>query len=137
VKWSSRLVCTVLVVGCSSGPPVKAASGELIESVSYEERFPLTKDVHEVTLTGDRLRQALPLMDRAEVTAMSGDFVAPGMDKSMLVFTVRNVDQRERKIVLRNCAEPHVCTFFAAAFKGNLIERMPVVCRDGGRCIEP
>ncbi|CAN5854694.1 hypothetical protein BH11MYX4_BH11MYX4_56620 [soil metagenome] len=139
VKRPSILALSaLLLLACSSGPPAKAASGELIESVTYEERFALSTDVHEVKLTGDRLRQALPLMDRAEVTAMSGDFVATGvMDRSTLVFTVRNADQHERRIVLKNCAEPHVCTFLAAAFKDNLIDKMPLVCRDGGRCIEP
>lgn len=124
-------------LSCSSGPPVKTASGEVIEEITYEERFPLTTDVHEVTFHGDRLRKAVALMDRAGVTGMSGSFQSSEMvDKSTLVLTIHAAEHRDRKILVRNCAEPHVCAFFAEAVKSDLVEKVPVVCRDGVRCID-
>ncbi len=79
------------------------------------------------------------MMDQEQVTGLSGTFVAaePGVDKSTLVVTVHGQGQSKRTIVVKNCAEPRVCSFFAKAFKGEIVERVPVVCRDGARCIEP
>lgn len=126
------------LAACSS-PPAQSASGERIESITYEERFPLTTDVEEIAIKGERLSKVLPLLDRAQVTALSGTFVAaaPGVDTSTLVVTIHGASQRNRTIVVKNCAEPRVCSFFAAAFKSELVERVPVVCRDGARCMEP
>jgi hypothetical protein len=123
---------------CSSpGPPVKTASGEVIEGVSYEERFPSSTEVHEVSFTGERLRTAVALMDRAEVIGMSGNFQAmEGGDKNTLLVTIRGAENRQRKIFMKNCAEEHVCAFFAAAVKSNLVEKAPDACRDGVRCTE-
>lgn len=131
-------VVAAVLVACSSAP-ARSASGELIESVTYEERFPLTTDVKEITLEGDRLSKAVPLMDQTQITGLASTFVAaePGVDKSTLVVTVHGAGQRKRTIVLKNCAEPRVCSFFASAFKSAIVERVPVVCRDGARCIEP
>ena len=135
----SLLVGFAVAIAACSSPPAQSASGELIESITYEERFPLTTDVKEITIKGERLGKALPLLDRAQVTPLSGTFVAaePGVDKSTLVVTIHGGSQRDRTIVVKNCAEPRVCSFFAAAFKSELVERVPVVCRDGARCIEP
>ena len=132
------LAVASVLVACSSAP-AKSASGELIESVTYEERFPLTTDVKELTLKGERLSKALPLMDQAQITGLSGTFVAAeaGVDKSTLVVNVHGQEGRTRTIVMKNCAEPRVCAFFANAFKSEVVERVPVVCRDGARCIEP
>ena len=130
----------VAVVACScSSPPAQSASGELIESITYEERFPLTTDVKESAIKGERLGKAVPILDRTQVTPLQGTFVAaePGVDKSTLVVTIHGASQRNRTIVVKNCAEPRVCSFFASAFKSELVERVPVVCRDGARCIEP
>jgi hypothetical protein len=122
---------------CSSGPPIKTTSGEVIEGVTYEERFPLSTDVHEVTFRGDRLRTAVALMDQAQVIGMTGDFQAPaGVDKSTLVVTIHGAENRVRQIFVKNCAEEHVCAFFAAAVKSDIVEKAPAVCRDGVRCIE-
>jgi hypothetical protein len=75
---------------CDSGPPVTSASGMRIGSVSYEERFPLSNDVHDVTLHGDRLRRAVEMMDKTGVMALEGDFAATGvLDKSTLVVIVK------------------------------------------------
>ena len=124
-------------LACEPAPPVKTASGERIASVSYEERFPLSNDAHETTLHSDRLRRAVEMMDRAGVTAMTGNYEATGvLDKSTLVLTVTTIDRRERKLVVKNCAEPHVCAFFAEAVKSGVAERLPVVCRDALACVK-
>lgn len=120
---------------CDPPPPVKSASGERIGSVSYEEKFPLSNDGHEATFRGDRLRRAVELLDKNGVMTLSGDFQASGvLDKSTLVLVVRNTDDKERRLVVKNCAEPHVCAFFAEAVKSGIVERPPVVCRDAVAC---
>jgi hypothetical protein len=135
-----RLTFTALGLiffACSAGPPVKTASGEIIEGVTYEERFPLSTDVNEVAFKGERLRKAVALMDTAQVIGMSGNFQSGEMvDKGTLLLTIRGQDGRERKILVKNCAEPHVCSFFAAAVKNEVVEKAPLVCRDGVRCLE-
>ena len=120
---------------CEPPPPIKTASGERIDSVSYEETFPLSKDGNEVTFHGDRLRKAVAMMDRSGVMGMSGDYAATGvLDKSTLTLTVRTIDNRERKLVVKNCTEPHLCAFFAEAVKSGVVEKTPVVCRDSPAC---
>jgi hypothetical protein len=52
------------------------------------------------------------------------------------VLTIHGQDHRERKIFVKNCAETHVCSFFAAAVKDEIVEKAPAVCRDGTRCLE-
>jgi hypothetical protein len=126
------------LAGCSPPAPVTAASGESIEQVSYEERFPLTTDVKEVTWRGERLAKAVPLMDRAGVTGMSGTYLAPNVvDRSTLVVTIKGAGGRDRQIFVKNCAEPHVCSFFAEASRAALVEKVPLVCREAVLCIEP
>jgi len=103
--------------------------------VSFEERFPLSTDANEVTFHGDRLKRAVEMLDKAGAIALSGDYAATGvLDKSTLVLTVRNADQKERKLTLKNCAEPHVCAFFTEAVKNGVVEKLPVVCRDPVPC---
>lgn len=122
-------------VACEPPPPVKSASGERVSEVSYEERFPLSNDGHEVTFHGDRLRRAVELLDKHGAMGLSGDFAATGvLDKSTLVFVVRSADNKERKVVVKNCAEAHLCTFFADAVKSGLVEKTPVVCREAVAC---
>lgn len=127
----------LVVLACEPAPPIKTASGERIGGVSYEERFPLSNDGHETTLRGDKLRKAVEQMDRAGVIAMTGNYEAKGaLDKSTLVLTVTTEDKRERTLVVKNCAEPHLCAFFAEAVKSGTVERLPVVCRDGLACVK-
>ena len=122
-------------IACEPPKPVKAASGESIVNVSYEERFPLSNDGKEAAFHGDRLRRAVEMMDRAGLTSMSGSYAATGvLDKSTLTFTVTTADKRERQLVVKNCAEPHLCAFFTEAVKSGVAERMPVVCRDATAC---
>ena len=127
-----------LACSCSSGPPIRTASGELIEGVSYEERTPLSTEVREVAFRGDRLRSAVALLDRAGAIGMSGSYQATSVvDKSTLVLTIHAGEQRVRKILVKNCVEPHVCAFFAAAVQGELVDTVPIVCREGPLCMEP
>ena len=133
ISWPFALGLSLLC--CSSGPPIKTASGEVIESVTYEERSPKSTDTREVKLSGDRLRTAVALMDRSEVTGMSGDYQSTERgDKDSLVITIVGAENRQRKIVVTNCAEVHVCGFFAAAVKSEIVDKVPAVCRDGLRC---
>ena len=76
-------------------------------------------------------------MDRAGVIGMEGSYTSTGgQDKSTLVLTVRGADQRNRTVIVKGCAEPHVCAFFAAAVKADLVDKAPAACTDGIRCIE-
>jgi hypothetical protein len=120
---------------CDPPPPVKSASGERIAGVSYEEKFPLSNDGHEVVFHGDRLRRAVELLDKHGAMGLTGDFQAAGvLDKSTLVLVVRDTGGKERKLVMKNCAEPHVCAFFADAVASGLADKPPVVCRDAVAC---
>jgi len=139
VKRSPLLAALLAFVAlaCEPAAPIKTSSGERIGGFSYEERFPLSNDGHEKTLHGDHLRRAVEMMDRAGVIAMTGNYEATGvLDKSTLVLTVTTFDNRERKLVVKNCAEPHVCAFFAEAVKSGVVERTPVVCRDAVACVK-
>lgn len=134
---SFAAVLCFVALACEPAAPIKTASGERIGGVSYEERFPLSNDGHETTLRGDKLRKAVAMMDRAGVIAMTGSYEATGvLDKSTLVVTVTTFDNRERKLVVKNCAEPHVCAFFTEAVKSGIADRMPVVCRDALACVK-
>jgi hypothetical protein len=122
---------------CDPPPPIKTASGERIDGVKFEEKFPLSTDTNEVTFHGDRLRSAVELLDQAGAITLTGDYEAKGVvDKSTLVMTVRNIDRKERAVTLKNCAEPHVCAFFTDAVKKGVVEKMPVVCRDATPCVK-
>jgi hypothetical protein len=124
-------------LACEPPPPIKTASGERIDGVSYEEKFPLSNDGHETTLHGDKLRKAVAMMDRAGLIAMTGNYEAPGvLDKSTFIVTVTTSDNRERKLFVKNCAEPHLCAYFTEAVKSGLADRMPVVCRDAVACVK-
>jgi hypothetical protein len=122
-------------VACEPPRPVKTASGDSVQEISYEETFPLSTDRHEVTFHGDRLRRAVELLDKHGVMGLSGDFKATGvLDKSTLTLVVLGADRKERKVVAKNCAETHVCAFFAEAVTSGLVDKTPVVCRDPVPC---
>lgn len=132
---SAGLLVGVLVSACAAPAPVKSASGEAIAAVTIEERFALDKEVREASLRGDRLRDAVPLMDRHGVLGMSGAFVGEGvLDQSTLVLTVRPAAGPARQIVVRNCAEPKVCAFFAEAAGKGLVDHRPLACRGDTPC---
>ena len=122
-------------VACEPAVVLKTASGEQVVGVSYEEQFALSSGPREVTFHGDRLRRVAEMMDRDGVIAMAGSYEASGViDKSILTITVTARGDRERKLVLKNCAEPHVCAFFAEAVGSGLVSRMPGACRDAVAC---
>ena len=125
----------LVAVACESAPPVKAASGERIDGVSFEERFAVSTDTNEISFHGEGLRKAVELMDRAGVMSMSGNYAATGvLDRSKLTLTVRPIGGQPRVLVVKNCAEPHLCAFFTEATKSGVVEKMPVVCRDAPPC---
>jgi hypothetical protein len=75
------------------------------------------------------------MMDKNGVMALQGEYAASGvLDKSTLVVTITTAGSRERKLVVKNCAETHVCAFFAEAVKSGVAEKTPVVCRDAVPC---
>lgn len=123
------------VMACGPVTTIKTSSGDQIGHASFEERFPLSSEAHEVTFHGDDLRRAIALMDRHGVLALSGTYEASGvLDKSTLVLSVRTTDDRERKVVVKNCAEPHVCAFFTEAVTSGVVKKTPVICRDVVAC---
>ena len=125
-----------LGLACEPAPPIKTGTGERIGGVSYEERFPLSNDGHSTTLRGDKLRRAVEMMDQAGLISMTGHYEGKGVvDKSTLILTVTTFDNRERTLTVKNCAEPHLCVFFAEAVRRGIVEREPVVCRDAVACV--
>jgi len=133
---ATLLASVVAVAACGPVVPVKAASGERIGMVSYEESFSLSKETQEVSLSGDALRRAVEMMDRAGVMTMpAGTHEVKGvLDKSTLTLVIRTVDNRERKVIMKNCAESHICAFFAEAVKGGVVDKTPALCRDAVAC---
>lgn len=127
---------TLAVVACAPTPPIKTASGELVDGVAFEEHFPLSKDGREVTLHGDKLKAAVPLLDKHGVMAMSGNYepAKSVLDKGTLVIAIHSPANKQRSITVKNCAEPHVCAFFAEAVQTGLTDKTPVVCRESVAC---
>lgn len=121
---------------CAPTPPIKTASGELVDGVAFEEHFPLSKDGREVTLYGDKLKAAVPLLDKHGVIALNGNYepAKSVLDKGTLVVSVHSPDNKQRTVTVKNCAEPHVCAFFAEAVQTGLTDKTPVVCREAVAC---
>jgi len=122
------------LLGCEPPPPIKTSTGERIDSVTYEEKFARTTDTHEGSFRGDRLRKALELMEKRGLLEREGTYAAAGVvDTSTLTIVVKSA-AKERRIELRNCAEEHVCGFFADAQSQGVVEKQPVVCKSGKVC---
>jgi hypothetical protein len=129
------LVLSIPAAACDPPPPIKTSSGMRIASVEYKEAFARSDDVHQTTFHGDRLRRAVELMDKNGVFALSGTYEAKGvLDSSTLTIVVRSTDEKETRIVVRNCAEPHVCAFMSAAAGEGVVERMPLACKSTNAC---
>jgi len=66
VRFSVLVVATAIgsIVACDSGPPIKTASGEILDGIKFEETFPLSNDVKETSMGGERLRNAVATMDK-------------------------------------------------------------------------
>ena len=130
---SPVFVLSILLFAC--GAPARLASGEVLDSVAWQEHFARTMDVRDTSLTGKDLVKAIPLLDQSQVAQLSGEFVAAGqVDEASVVFTLRVHDRPERTIVMKNCAEKRVCAFLTAASKDGLVEKLPALCRRAGPC---
>lgn len=124
------------LVACAPTTPIKTASGELVDGVAFEEHFPLSKDGREVTLHGDKLKAAVQLLDKHGVIGMNGNYEPSKsvLDKGTLVVSVHSPDDKQRSVTVKNCAEPHVCAFFAEAVQTGVTDKTPVVCREAVAC---
>ena len=125
----------LLSVACESSPPIKSSGGELIDGVAFEETFPLSNDVKESSLHGERLRTGVEIMDKYGVLALRGDYRATGvLEKGTLTIIVKPVAGAERRVTFRSCAEEKVCKFFEEAAAQGVIEHVALVCRNRIPC---
>lgn len=135
---TAGIVLALAAFACDPPPPIKSSSGELIDGIAFQETFALSSEVAESTLHGDRLRNAVALMDKHGVLAMKGVYKAQGVvDKSTLTIVVRPVVGTERRLELRSCAEANVCAFFEDAAANGVVEHKPLVCRNATPCDKP
>ncbi|HEY8080300.1 MAG TPA: hypothetical protein VIF62_39490 [Labilithrix sp.] len=125
----------MLFVACDPPPPVKNAHGERIDKVELREEFATSDDPREVSWSGDALRKAVELMDKRGVFDMSGSYAAKEtMHQATLVLVAKTTDGKERRIEVKDCAEPKVCGFLADMEAAGKFERRPVVCRSTNSC---
>lgn len=124
------------VVACDSGPPIKSASGELIDSIKFEETFPLSNDVKDSSAGGgERLRNAVVLMDKHRLFDLRGDYKASGvLDKGTLAIVVKPVAGAERRTTFKSCGHESVCAFFTEASANGIVDHTPVLCRNPVPC---
>ena len=109
-------VGVAVIVACDSGPPIKTASGELIDGIKFEETFPLSNDVKDSSLSGARLRNAVVLLDKHRVFDLRGDYKASGvLDKGTLTIVVKPAAGAERRTTFKSCGHESVCAFFTEA----------------------
>lgn len=128
------LVLALLFLGCD-GPSARTASGEALDFVAWQERFARTNEARETRLTGKGLEKAVPLLDQNQVTSLHGEYAAFGkVDEASLVFTVQVHDKPERIVIMKNCAETHVCAFLKAAVRDGVVEKLPGLCKSAGPC---
>lgn len=124
-----------LAFACDEGPPVKTASGERVDRVTIEERFVTSDEVKETSLSGDRLRTAVELMDKHGVMGLKGTFESKAVVASgTLTIIVKPASGAERRIVVKSCVHENVCPFLEAALAKGLIEHKPVVCKSEATC---
>jgi len=129
------LVLLLALASCESSPQIKSSAGELIDGVSFEETFPLSNDVKESSLHGERLRTGVAIMDKYGVLALRGDYRASGvLEKSTLTIIVKPVAGAERRVTFRSCADEKVCKFFDEAAAQGVIEHVALVCRNRIPC---
>lgn len=124
--------------GCDSGPPIKSGSGELIDGVVFEETFPLSNDVKDSTLHGERLRNAVTLMDKHHIFDLKGEYKASGvLDKGTLAIVIKPVVGAERRTMFKSCGHEQVCAFFVEASAAGVVDHTPVLCRNPVACDKP
>jgi hypothetical protein len=120
---------------CDSGPPIKTAGGELIDGIKFEETFPLSNDVKESSLSGERLRNAVALMDKHRIFDLKGEHKATGvLDKGTLVIVIKPVAGAERRTTFKSCGHEGVCAFFSEASANGVVDHTPVLCRNPVPC---
>ncbi|MBN9166472.1 MAG: hypothetical protein BGO98_43975 [Myxococcales bacterium 68-20] len=123
------------LLACENGPPVKTASGERIDRLTIEERFATSDEVKETSLRGERLRNAVELMDKHGVTSLKGSFESKAVvHTGSVTLIVKPVERQERRIVVQTCAQENVCPFLEAALAKGLIEHKPVACKSEAPC---
>ena len=128
------LVSTV-AIACESSPPIKSASGELIDKIVLEETFPLSNDVKDSSLSGERLRNAVALMDKHHIFDLRGEYKASGvLEKGTLTIVVRPVAGAERRTTFKSCGHESLCAFFAEASAQGVVDHTPVLCRNPVAC---
>jgi hypothetical protein len=128
-----------VIAACDSGPPIKTASGELIDSIKFEETFPLSNDVKDSSLGGgERLRNGVALMDKHRLFDLRGEFKASGvLDKGTLTIVVKPASGAERRSTFKSCGHEGVCAFFAEASASGVVDHTPVLCRNPVPCDKP
>ncbi len=123
------------LAACEGPTPIKNAAGERIAAVELREETALGSEPREIDFHGDTLKRAVESMDQRGVFGMNGAYEAKGvLHESTLVVVVRTTDDRERRIVVKDCAEPHVCGFLADMEAAGRFERKPLVCRSSNAC---
>jgi len=124
-----------LVFACQDGPPAKTAAGEHIDRVVIEEEFAMSDQVKKTTLSGDKLRTALELMDKHGVTKLEGTFESKSVvAKGTVTIVVKPTSGAERRIVVNSCVHETVCPFLEAAVAQKLLDRQPVACKSEAPC---
>jgi hypothetical protein len=125
----------LVILACEGPPPVKNAHGERIKSVEILEEFASNTDPREASFRGESLQHAVAAMDKRGVWEVSGTFEAKGViHESTFTLVVRTIDDKERRIVMKDCAEPHVCGFLDDLAAKGRFERKPVACRSSNAC---
>jgi hypothetical protein len=125
----------LLVIACDGPPPVKNAHGDQIKSVELREEFATNTDAREVSFRGESLKHAVEAMDKRGVFEVKGSFEAKGViHESTLTLLVKMSDGQERSVVMKDCAEAHVCGFLADMESAGRFERKPVACRSSNSC---
>lgn len=83
-----------------------------------------------VELSGADLGPAVSLLDRHGVLKLTPEALTSyGADGSSVVVDVELAGGGERRFVLSNCPEPHVCGFLRDAVASGLLTRLPETCR--------
>ncbi len=132
---SAIVAICMFLLACDPPPPVKNAKGERIDKIELREDFATSEDPREISFNGDALRKAVELMDKRGVFDMSGSYAAKDtMHQATLVLVVKSTDGKERRIEVKDCAEPKICGFLADLESAGKFERRPVVCRSSNSC---
>lgn len=130
MKRALGILVPLAIAACDSSPPVKTAAGVRLDYVRVEERFQLNPEGKSKEWTGDDLRKAVPLLDKNGIFDLLGHTYEAKdvVESATLILTVKPLDQTERTITVKNCAQEKICAFFTEAHAQGLVPRKPVVC---------